>query len=79
MGVTALILSFQTAPQANGGRLRLAVANQPGEGVAASNAVTSGGGYRVVSIVPQVEADHSIAEVTLSHGDAFKTVTEHCD
>jgi hypothetical protein len=46
---------------------------------AADKALKSNSGYRAVSIVPQMKADHPVAEVTLLRGKAFKTVTEQLD
>jgi hypothetical protein len=46
---------------------------------AADKALKSNSGYRAVSIVPQMKADHPVAEVTLLRGKAFKTVTEPLD
>jgi hypothetical protein len=46
---------------------------------AADKALKSNSGYRAVSIFPRMKADHAVAEVTLSHGKTFKTVTEQLD
>jgi hypothetical protein len=46
---------------------------------AADKALKSKSGYRAVSIFPQIKADHPVAEVTLSRGKSFKTVTEQLD
>jgi hypothetical protein len=46
---------------------------------AADKALKSNGGYQAVSIVPEMKADHPVAEVTLLRGKAFKTVTEPLD
>jgi hypothetical protein len=46
---------------------------------AADNAVKSNSGYRVVGIVPQIQAGHPVADVTLLRGNAFKTVSEKLD
>lgn len=46
---------------------------------AADKALKSNSGYRAVSILPQMKADHPVAEVTLLRGKAFKTVTERLD
>ncbi len=45
----------------------------------ADKALKSNSGYRAVSILPQMKADHPVAEVTLVRGKAFKTVTEPLD
>jgi hypothetical protein len=46
---------------------------------AADKALKSNGGYRAVSIFPQMKGDHPVADVTLVRGNAFKTVTEPLD
>jgi hypothetical protein len=46
---------------------------------AAGKALKSNSGYQAVSIVPQMKADHPVAEVTLLRGKVFKTVTEPLD
>jgi hypothetical protein len=46
---------------------------------AADNEVKSNTGYRVVSIVPQLEGGHPVADVTLLSGNAFKTVSDKLD
>ncbi len=46
---------------------------------AADKALKSNSGYRAVSIVPEMKADHPVADVTLLRGKAFKTVTEPLD
>ena len=46
---------------------------------ATDKALKSNSGYRAVSIVPQMKADHPVADVTLVRGKDFKTVTEQLD
>lgn len=46
---------------------------------AADKALKSNSGYRAVSIFPQMNGDHPVADVTLVRGNAFKTVTEPLD
>src|SRR2546421_6601838 len=46
---------------------------------AADKALKSNSGYQVVSIFPQMKADHPVADVTLLRGKVFKTVTEQLD
>lgn len=46
---------------------------------AADKALKSNSGYRVVSIFPQVKAGHPVADITLSRGKAFKSVSETLD
>ena len=46
---------------------------------AADKALKSNSGYRAVSIVPEMQADRPVAEVTLLRGKEFKSVTERLD
>ena len=46
---------------------------------AVDKALKSNSAYRVVSISPQMKADHPVAEITLLRGEEFKTVTERLD
>ena len=46
---------------------------------AADKALKSNSGYRAVSVLPQMKADHPVADVTLLRGKVFKTVTEPLD
>jgi len=47
--------------------------------VATENAVKANTGSRAVSIDPQLQNSHTLAEVTLLQGTAFKKVTEKLD
>jgi hypothetical protein len=47
--------------------------------VATENAVKSNTGSRAVSIYPQLENGHPVAEVTLLQGTTMKKVTEKLD
>jgi hypothetical protein len=47
--------------------------------VATENAVKANAGYRAVSVMPQLQADHPVAVVTLIKGEAVKKVTEKLD
>jgi hypothetical protein len=42
-------------------------------------AVKANPGFRAVSVVPQVQAGHVVAELTLLQGTAFKKVTQKLD
>jgi hypothetical protein len=46
---------------------------------AVDKALKSNSGYRVVSISPQMKADHPVADITLLRGKEFKTATERLD
>jgi hypothetical protein len=47
--------------------------------VATEHAVKANAGYRAVSIMPRLEADHPVAVVTLMKGENVKKVTEKLD
>jgi len=46
---------------------------------AASAAVKENKGFRAVSVMPAMKADHPVADVTLLKGTEWKTVTEKLD
>jgi hypothetical protein len=47
--------------------------------VATENAVKANAGYRAVSVIPKLEGDHPVADVTLMKGEDVKKVTEKLD
>jgi hypothetical protein len=47
--------------------------------VATENAVRANAGYRAVSVMPKLEADHPVAVITLLKGEGVKKVTEKLD
>ena len=46
---------------------------------AAANAVRANQGFRAVSVMPALKADHPVAEVTVVKGTEWKTVAEKLD
>jgi len=46
---------------------------------AVDHALKANSGYRAISVIPEVKADHPVAAVTLMHGESVKTVTEPLD
>jgi hypothetical protein len=46
---------------------------------AVDHALKGNSGYRAISVIPEVKADHPVAAITLVHGEAVKTVTEPLD
>ncbi|HET7402001.1 MAG TPA: PepSY domain-containing protein [Usitatibacter sp.] len=46
---------------------------------AVDHALKANSGYRAISVIPEVKADHAVAEVTLARGEEVKTVSEPLD
>ena len=46
---------------------------------AVDHALKANSGYRAISVIPEVKADHPVAEVKLLRGETFKTVSEPLD